>query len=126
MPLSTILKNTLFFTAIVGLLVGVLHRFQLLGSQPDFAWVCYVFFALLTILTIYITSISTKASSKVQGTSMIIGAMGIKFLFSMMMVLSYLLAVGPENPRFILPFFPLYIVFTVVETYYLLLMTKQA
>ncbi|MEZ4883130.1 MAG: hypothetical protein R3E32_00245 [Chitinophagales bacterium] len=124
MPVSSILKNVGLFAAIIGLGLGILHYLQLLGSNPDFAWICFVFFTILTFLTIYITSLSAKASSKVKGTTMILGAMGIKFIFSMFMILAYLLAVSPDSPRFILPFFVLYILFTVVETNYLLKITK--
>lgn len=126
MSLSTIFKKVALFSVVVGLGIGALHYLQLLGSQPDFAWVCYVFFALLTFLTIYITSLATKASSKSYGTTMILGAMGVKFILSMFMILGYILVVNPENPRFVLPFFVLYILFTVVETNYLLRITKEA
>ncbi len=124
MPISSILKNVVLFAAIVGLGLGALQYLQLLGAHPDFAWICFVFFTLLTLLTIYITSISAKASNKVKGTTMILGAMGIKFLFSMFLILGYILAVRPDNARFILPFFVLYILFTVIETNYLLKITK--
>ena len=119
-----IFKQFTLFAAIMGIATGIFHYFQLLGAYPDFAWICYVFFTLLTFLTLYITSLSQKASTPVKGTYMILGAMGIKFLFSMFLILAYLLAVRPDNPRFILPFFILYLVFTVVETRYLLMMTK--
>ena len=124
MSLSSILKNVLLFAAIVGACMGVLQYLQLLGTRPDFAWICFAFFTLLTFLTIYITSISVKASNKVKGTNMILGAMGIKFLFSMFLILAYILAVRPDDARFILPFFVLYILFTVIETKYLLQITK--
>ncbi len=41
------------------------------------------------------------------------------------MILLYILVAKPETPRFILPFFPFYIIYGIIETQYLLEMVKH-
>lgn len=113
-------RQLALFSAVVGLVLGILHYLGKLGMYPSFAWVCYVFFTFLSFLIIGLIAMSNQSSTPGRAVYIVLGAMGLKFLFSILMVLTYILAVQPTKVHFIIPFFFLYIVYTSVETYFLM------
>jgi len=123
--MSTTVKILLYSLGI-GASLGALHYFDLLGAYPSFAWVCFLFFTCQTLFIIAMAGMGERMSSPSGGVSVVLGAMGLKFLFSILMILAYLLAVKPDTMIFIIPFFILYIIYTIIETYHLLQMRTNA
>ncbi|HRK26665.1 MAG TPA: hypothetical protein PK239_05165 [Chitinophagales bacterium] len=101
---------------LIGLVLGALQVMDKLGAYPGFAWICYAFFAFLAFFTVYLIAMSNQSSSSGQAVYLVMGALGLKFIFSVLMVITYMFAVKPTDVRFILPFFFLYAIYTAVET----------
>lgn len=112
-------------TLFIGLVLAALQYFNLLGGYPSFSWTCFIFFSLITPLTILLASLSQKSSKASKGLYIIMGSMGLKFLMSLAIIIIYYLVVRPTEPKFILPFFLLYTIYTVLETKMLLQMTHK-
>ncbi len=122
MPTNQIYLRTLLFSLMIGAIAGALHYFNLLGMYPSFTWTCFVFFTLLSFLVIGLAGMSGSTSSGQKALQTVLLAMMLKFVFSLMMIVSYVLVVRPVDASFILPFFFMYTYYTVIETYYLLKM----
>lgn len=109
----------LLLTIVVGLLMVVLQQQNALGAYPDFAWMSYAFCASLTFIVMGITHLSRQMSHAEKSVGVILGVMGLRFLFSLLFIGAYLLFAKPTDARFIIPFFVLYTLYTAVETYYM-------
>ena len=120
-PLFT---KLLIFTGLVGALIALLHFLGLLGDYPDFVWISWGFFTLVTTLVLNTASLYRKMKSPRSVVNIILSAMMIKFFLSLCLILIYFFAVKPTTALFVLPFFVLYIIFTVWETLELVKMTK--
>lgn len=106
-------------TIIIGLIMLLLQQQNLLGAYPNFAWLSFVFCALMTLLVTAITQLSRKMSHASKSVGVALGAMALRFIFSLLFILGYVLLAKPENARFILPFFVHYFAYTALETYYM-------
>ncbi|QQS30701.1 MAG: hypothetical protein IPM47_07160 [Sphingobacteriales bacterium] len=123
-PTSSIYTKLLLFSVMVGLATGMLHVTGKLGDYPGFAWLCYGFFTLLSFFIIYLIAMTNQSSTPGRAVNLVLGAMGLKFLFSILMVLVYILAANPQTVYFIIPFFVLYTLYTVVETRFLMMVVN--
>lgn len=125
MTVTALYKRIFIVSLIIGILLAALHFANLLGNDPAFVWICWGFFSLITPFVLGLASMSNKTSTAGKAVYVVLGAMALKFVFCLLMILVYILAAKPESPRFILPFFPFYIIYGVIETQYLLEMVKH-
>ena len=109
----------IIFSLVVGLAMLLLQQQDKLGAYPDFAWLSYAFCTLMTFLVMMITQVSRKMSNAGKSVGVALGAMGLRFIFSLLFILGYVLFAKPANARFIIPFFILYFLYTALETYYM-------
>lgn len=112
-------KLVLFVSFLIAVIIGVLADYSLLGEQPNFTWICLLFFTFITLFTLYLAELSSKSSTASKSVFTVLGAMTLKFVFSILLIIGYYLAVKPAKATFIIPFFVLYAVFAVIETYLL-------
>lgn len=75
---------------------------------------------------IALTAMGNKTSSSGNAIRVTIGSFIVKFVFSILIILIYYLAVEPSDKKFILPFFVLYILYTVAETAIILKLANTA
>lgn len=94
--------------AIAGLLLPAVIPFQ------SFTWISLLFFFLLTALSLYI-GIRGLDKTGYGFVASINGIVLLKLMLSVVLVLIYVLAARPKDPKFIIPFFLFYILFTVFE-----------
>ncbi len=113
----------LAFSGVIAIVVAVLAHFNALGAYPSFTWTCLVFFVVQTLIVLGLASLSNNMTNAASGTNVILGAMMMKFILSLMMIVCYVLIVHPESITFIIPFFIFYMLYTFIETYYLIKMT---
>lgn len=126
MKTTTLYLRTFILSLLVGVLLLVLQNFNMLGEYPSFAWTCWAFFALITPFVLGLAAMSNKSSTASKSVGIVLGAMGIKFVFCLIMILTYALIVRPTSSRFILPFFGFYIVYGIIETQFLMQIVQQA
>lgn len=109
----------LVLTLVVGIIMAALHHFQALGAYPGFAWLSYAFCSLLTLLVAGLTQLSYSMSNAGKSVVFMLGAIGLRFFFSLLFIITYIFLAKPTNARFILPFFVLYALYSGVETYFM-------
>lgn len=119
-----ILNKLFLFSSIVGVLIAVLHFFNLVGDYPDFVWISWAFFSLITALVLHTASLYRTMKSPRSVVNVILSAMMMKFMLSLFLILIYFFVSKPPTAYFVLPFFVLYTIFTVWETGELVKMTK--
>lgn len=98
---------------------GLLRMPQLAGFEW-FGWGCLSFFALLTIAMFYTGYNAAHSSNKNDFTNVAMGFSGGKIFLSAMIILIYVELAAPASKFFILPFFALYLVYTVFEVYFMM------
>ena len=125
MSVTTLYKRIFIVSLIIGILLAALQFGNLLGNDPAFVWICWGFFSLITPFVLGLAAMSNKTSTAGKAVYVVLGAMALKFVFCLLMILLYILVANPETPRFILPFFPFYIIYGIIETQYLLEMVKH-
>ena len=126
MKITTLYWRSMVVSLVMGALLAVLGSQHLLGSYPSFAWTCWGFFTLITPFVLGLAAMSNKSSTPQKSVGIVLGAMGIKFVFCLIMILTYVMIVRPTSPRFILPFFVFYVVYGVLETQFLMQIVKQS
>ncbi len=99
--------------------MAILQQQNALGNYPGFAWLSYGFCTLLTLLVTALTQLSRQMTQAGRSVGVALGAMGLRFLFSLLFIIGYVLFAKPADARFILPFFVLYFLYSGVETYYM-------
>ncbi len=109
-------RPLIILTLLVGIVMVALHFGGILGAHENFSWLCYIFFSLLTLPVMGISGLSKGMSSPQKSVGLILGAMAMRFIFSLLFLLAYILFARPKSAAFIAPFFILYTLYTIVET----------
>lgn len=110
---------------VIGLVLLGLQYLNKLGAYPGFAWLSFGFFTVLTMLILGISALSQTMSDPRKSVYVILGAMLMRFLFSGLFILVYIVFVRPSGVSFVTPFFVMYLLYTVVETRQLLSLSPQ-
>lgn len=116
------LLTVCLFSIGVGAIVALFHFTGLLGGHSQFTWSSFLFFALLTPFITWMGLRSNKTKTEMGSANMMLGATMLQFVLSIAFVLIYTLIVRPTSLWFVLPFFALYIAYTVLSTYLLMQM----
>ena len=102
-----------------GLLIG-LCQLTLFEPFLPFSLVTLVVFMLLTLLMFWVGKISANSKNKGLFTTLAMGFTFGKIFLSILVVIGYHQLFEPPSRLFLLPFFIVYLLFTVLETYMLM------
>ena len=100
-------------TAIGLFLLNRLPGFQV---HAFFAWGTFAFFTLFTLLAFWYGRMASRSANKHQFTNAFMGLTMAKMLFSLMIIVGYFFLAKPTDKLFIVPFFGIYLIYTVFET----------
>lgn len=121
--LATFIMNQSRFLLYLGLVsagtaIGLflLHLSPVFQVHAPFAWGTLGFFILFTVLAFWYGGVAARSSNNHQFTNAFMGLTMIKMLFSLMIVVGYFFLAKPSNKLFIVPFFGVYLIYTVFET----------
>jgi len=109
-----------YFTIVsisTAVLLFALCQFPLLQPYLIFSVISLALFMLLTLLMFVVGGITAKSSNKNLFTTVILGFTFGKIFLSLFVVLGYHQLAQPPSKIFLLPFFIVYLVFTIFETY---------
>ncbi|MEL6924788.1 MAG: hypothetical protein AAFO94_12145 [Bacteroidota bacterium] len=101
------------------LLLVLFQQMADVRSYPNFAWLCLGFFIVFSIVMYFFGWRTSLSSDRNAFTRTIIGFMGLKMFFSVLLVATYVKLVEPDSKYFLIPFFIVYLIFTVFETYFM-------
>lgn len=120
MTVVEIFKRLALFSFFMGVALAIFHAFNWLGNYPSFAWLSLGGFTIVTALIISLASLAKKTQQKTTGIYVIMASMGIKFILSLLLIVSYYIVIKPESPTFVIPFLAFYFIYTPLTTYYIL------
>jgi len=108
-------------TAIAALLVFVLNFFPAFVNSQNLSWTTILFFVSLSIFVFLIGGKMAKQKNKNAYTSLILLVMMTKMLLCILLVAVYSKAYKPTSNFFLIPFFSIYLIYTIFEVH---LMTR--
>jgi len=122
----TIFFRQLFITSILTAIVlfGI-NQWSVMSPYQDFSWMSLVFFVLFTLAMYGVGTLTAKSKSTTAFTGTILGFTFGKMLFSLVLVVSYFQYMKPSSKAFVIPFFLVYLVFTVFETWFMMKLGKS-
>lgn len=109
-------KKLFIVTVILALLALLANQTELFVSFQLFTWLSLTFFFLVSCGVYLMASKGVSANSSYRFVSMVMGSFTGKLMLCTVFLLLYVVIAKPQGkPFFIIPFFILYIVYTVME-----------
>ncbi len=108
----------------LGVFLFGLHQIPILQSHYLLSWVSCTFFVVFSILIFIVGYKAARHSDKHLFTSVILGFVFGKMFLSIIMLFCYHRIVQPTSNLFLVPFFIVYLVYTVFETYVMIKLGK--
>ena len=126
------MTQTRFFTLLTATSVGVSLASWLLQSLSatfqrynGVVWFSLALFIPLSICMFFVGKRASTSANKSLFHSLIMPFTFIKMLSAVIVLLIYKKVFHPETKYFLLPFFLVYFVFTIFETYFMIKIAKQ-
>lgn len=120
-----------FFTQLLGvtflaasLNLGLLWTNEIFKKYEDLAWFSLGFFYIFNILMYILAKNLVKSSNKFAFSHLIMSSMMLKMMLSVVIVMMYRKMMQPDSHLFILPFFLIYFISTIFETYFMVKIAK--
>ncbi len=112
-------RNLLIFSAVIGLVIGLLIWFTGHALVHTHIWYIFSFFVFVTALTFYVARLGISYDND-NFQLYYFGAMGFRMMLSIGVVFIYVYLFSENELQFVLNFFVLYFIFTGFEIYSLL------
>lgn len=121
--------NSFFFwlTLLTLILVSglwFLHSLKGFDYFFDFSMICLAFFIFLSLVMFFLGKWAAASSNKNLFTAIVIFFVFGKLVFSLIILLTYHKLVQPVNGKFLIPFFIIYLFYTVFETVFMMRLGK--
>ncbi len=121
MPLLRFLLMLGSLSGAAALMLYLLHRLPVLQPHQRFSWIALGFFVVLTGLIYLWARISARHANPKLLLQIAMAAVLLKIVACVALVWGYVQAESPlQNRWFLLPFFSLYLLYTIFETYILM------
>lgn len=112
-------------SAILALCLFLLHTFTPFKAYSTISWLSLALFIVLSI-GMYLGGFNAAMSeNKHTFTNAVLGFTIGKMVLSVIVILGYNEIFKPESKLFIIPFFVIYVIFTVFETYFMMKLGKM-
>lgn len=105
--------------------IGVLYRFPAMASGIALAWQSLGFFIVFSLLMYASARRIAKSEKKERYIGLILGFSGLKMLCSFLLIAVYAKTTEPDSRLFALPFFGIYLVFTIFESAFMIRIGKR-
>lgn len=124
MSRNTFFLQLAFLSAVVAALLYLLLQVPLFKEFQLISWISLGAFVVLSIAMFAFGKKAAQQENKNMFTNVIMGFTMIKLFLTMAVVLGYDQIVQPDNKRFIIPFFGIYLIYTVYETWFMMKIGK--
>lgn len=119
----TFFKQLILVSLLTAFLLFLIHLNPEIAVYSQLSWVSCIFYILLSIFIFFFAYRAAFSENKNAFTIMIMSFVLAKMVFSVTFVLVYFQIIKPESSFFLVPFFVVYLIYTIFETYF---MTKLA
>ena len=109
----------LLLSAATALSLHFVNQLPAFQAYAGLSWLSVLFFILLSIAMYYAGRRSALSENKHHFTNTIMGFTMGKMMLSILLILVYLKLAEPVTKLFILPFFGVYLIYTIFETYFM-------
>jgi MFS family permease len=126
MTLRSFFLKLILLTVLTAGALAAIHSFvPLLREHQLLSWLSMGFFFLLSLLMFLTGNATARSENKNMFTSAVLGFVFGKMALALLIVIIYTKEVEPDSKYFILPFFLVYLVYTVFETWFLIRLGRQ-
>ena len=91
----------------------------------NFSLICITFFVVFTVLAFRLHLMAVKSDDKTLFSRIFMVSIFLKLMGCILLVIGHILINKPETYHFVLPFFLIYIVYTIFETLYISRLAKK-
>ena len=112
-------KYLAVLTFILALAIVLLSFIPFFQGHLAFSWSSWGFFTLFTIGVYFLANQAAQSPNLNTYSSVILGVIFIKMVFIIFIVLIYKKLMDPGSPWFLVPFFIIYLSFTIFEIYFM-------
>ena len=109
----------------IGILWPTHHFISLFQQDALLSWISIGGMSLLSLLMFYFGRVAALSDNKHTFTNVVVGFVIGKMGFCVAMILVYNKLMQPQTKFFIIPFFFIYIVYTIYECYFLIRLGKM-
>ncbi|MEM6723589.1 MAG: hypothetical protein AAF598_06095 [Bacteroidota bacterium] len=122
---SAFLTQLSLFAASVAGILGLFYLIPSLQPFLGFGWVTWLVFTVISYLMYLLGKRSVSSNQKGAFINMSMFFNGLKIGVSIILVLCYLRLFKPASQLFLIPFFLVYVLFTIFEIYFLSKLAKS-
>jgi hypothetical protein len=122
---KTFYSQLAIVSASVALILFILNSFELFASHQVFSWVSLLGFIIFCSLLYFVESKTVHAQDKSLFGKLFLMSIFFKMLFCVLLIIVYIVSSKPDDRYFILPFFIIYLFFTVYEVYFVSKLAKS-
>lgn len=107
-------------TIFVGVVLWLLSTFAVFGNHQQLSWMSLALFVVISIAMFFSGRWGVENDNKNTFIGLMYLYMGGKMILSIMLITLYYYYFEPETKLFILPFFLVYFIYTIFESYFLM------
>ena len=119
MSLSAFLKQLTLISLLSAIGLYFVHQIPILAPHSALSWGSLGFFVALSLVMFFVGRKAAVSQNKNDFTNVFLLFLMAKLFSCAILVIVYLKTVEPQTKLFVLPFFGLYIIYTVFEVYFL-------
>ncbi|GAB5555360.1 MAG: hypothetical protein Sapg2KO_49510 [Saprospiraceae bacterium] len=121
---STFYKQLIFISAPTAVAVYFIHQIPALQEHLSLGWISLGFFIGLSVFMFLVGKRAAASENKNNFTNAFLIFLMLKLFLCASLMIGYLKIFEPETKLFILPFFSLYIIYTIFEVFFLIKLGK--
>ena len=125
MTQRTFLTQMGIISLIISVLLVIIYSFPSFQTDWVLGLISWIFFAILTFLMFFLGKKAAASKNRHNFTSLVLGITAMKMFLSVAIVLVYFSLVRPTSRVFVLPFLLVYVIYTIYETYMLMILSKE-
>ena len=125
MTFSSFALQLALLSVAVWIALVIVHQIPGLGDEPNFSWLSWGAFILISMGMFVLGKRAAYDENKGLFVSMAIFLGAGKMLLSVILFVAYTLLVNPIGKGFAIPFFLIYLSFTIFETYFMMKLSYE-
>lgn len=110
----------LLVTLFVGVVLWLLSSLPIFETHQQLSWLSLILFFIISIVMYFTGRWGVNNDNKNTFIGLMYAYMGGKMFLSVVLIMMYYFYVEPNTKLFILPFFVVYLIFTIFESYFLM------
>ena len=119
-------SQLLLVTFFVGVLLWLLSLLPVFEVHQQLSWLSLILFFLISIIMYFTGRWGINNENKNTFIGLMYAYMGGKMFLSTILIILYYYYAEPDTKLFILPFFVVYLIFTVFESYFLMKLNESS